>query len=95
MWAEAISSYNNAIAVFVELRKQHPENEAFLDAQVSLRDELADCYAADRQWTDAIQTMQVVLDDIREIAARRRVTAEEEQARKDGPGKIEAWKQKQ
>ena len=95
MWAEAIASYNKAIAVFVELRKQHPENEAFLDAQVSLRAELADCYAGNRQWSDAIQTMQMVLDDIREIATRRRVTAEEEQARKDGPGKIEAWKQKQ
>jgi len=93
-WPEAIASFNAAVATFAELRKQHPENQAYLDAQTAIRFELSDCYAGNKQWPDAIATMQNVLDSVREIAARRPLTLEEEQARKEGPGKIEAWKQK-
>ena len=92
MWAEAIASYQTAIDVFTEVWNQHPENEAFLDAQVALRFEQADCYAGNRQWDAAIGTMQTVLDSVRQIAVRRALTAEEEQAQREGPAKIENWK---
>jgi eukaryotic-like serine/threonine-protein kinase len=91
IWPRAIEEYQKAIDFFTEQRRQHPENEALLDAQTELSFEQADCFAGNKQWNVAIEKMQGVLAKVKEMETRRPLTPEEGQARAEGPGKIAAW----
>lgn len=93
VWPDAIASFSAAAQIFADLYQQHPENEAYLDAQIAIRFEQADCFAGNGQRESAVETMQGVLNRISGIEARgRRLTLEEEQAKREGPGKIDEWK---
>jgi len=90
-WKDAAASLTAAIAVFDDLRKHDPKNEAYLIEQPDLYERLADCRAATGESSDALQAIQTALARFDEIASSRPLLAEEEQKRTEAQSKLAAW----
>ena len=91
-WPEAIAAYRAAIEAFSDLRSRDSKNAAFLNQMPALFLRLADCYAAEKQWSQAEQALQAGLDRFTEITSFRTLQTDEENARQDGLAKLSAWK---
>jgi tetratricopeptide (TPR) repeat protein len=93
-WPEAIAAYVKEIATLQDLRKLNPKDGANLyELRVGYA-ELADCYAAAERWSEAAQALQSGLDSLQQIATRRALRADEEQARRDALAKLAEWQRK-
>ena len=91
-WSEAIAAYKTAITLHEAIRSRDPKNEESIDELPKLSARLADCFAAGQQRDQAILAMRSALDRFAEIASRRTLRADEQQALMDGYAKITAWK---
>jgi tetratricopeptide (TPR) repeat protein len=91
-WPEAIAAYRAAIEAYSDLRSRDSKNAAFLSQMPALFLRLADCYAAEKQWSPAEQALQAGLDCFTEITSFRTLQRDEENARQDGLAKLSAWK---
>ncbi len=90
-WTDAIAAYRAADLIYDELRKREPKNDTYLNSQIASRIEMADCHAAAEQWPDAVRTLQLALDGLREVASLRPLFAAEEDRRRGASEKMAQW----
>jgi tetratricopeptide (TPR) repeat protein len=90
-WEQAISAFNEAIAIDEARRKREPENALVTKELAEYYSRLARAYEAVGNSGGASTAMQSGLDALREVETRRALTAEEEQMRRDNLASLEAW----
>ena len=93
-WGEAITAFRRAAADSEDTLRVDPTNDDYWNDLKLAYFELADCYQAIGQWSDAAHAMETALDGFRRIAARRVLRTDEEESRTTGLARIAEWRTK-
>ena len=91
-WQPAVDAYQTSIALFEDLIRRDSKSSVYDDELLELHHHIADCYAALERWSEAAENMEKLLNGLGAAAARRALTATEQEWRQSGAAKLEFWK---
>jgi hypothetical protein len=93
MWREASDSWAAGVALKEDLRRRVPDNRVYADDLIEMRVKLADGYANLEQWGKAVETMELAMSGLSDIALHRPLASKEADWRSAGAAKLALWKQ--